>query len=216
VTAELIPIESTAGAQLCTLEQVKSRLGMDKSGDDDKISALIAAVLPTFSKRLRRELMPHVTAPRSFDVEGAFVALGASDLRSASSVVLTLDDTDRVLTPGMDYMLWPFDALTGTAGYLKISRNISLRSTCFDAFGIVPLIVTGDWGIWDRVEDVPADVNIAAIETVLSWLDRPSAEIAMMGGGDPRYMEPAAPQTWDIPASAWRKLSAYNRPVGVV
>jgi len=216
VTAELIPIPASVMPSLCTLEQVKSRLGIEKSGDDPKINTLIAAILPTFSKRLRRELMPHVTGARVFDVGGAFVALGASDLRTASSVVLSLDDTERVLLPGIDYIRWPLDALTGTAGYIKISRNISLRSVRFDSFGVVPLTVTGAWGIWDGVDDVPADVNIAAIETVLSWLDRPSAEIAMLGGGDPRYMEPAAPQTWDIPASAWRKLSAYNRPVGVV
>lgn len=204
------------GISLCTRDQVKSRLNLTKDGENDRIDTIVAAILPTLSNRLHRELMPHGTATRVFEAEHGFVSLGSYDLRAADTVVLTLDGTETELVAGVDYALWPMDPLTGTTGYLKLRRGLSLACTHYDSFGFVPLTITGDWGIWASVTEVPEDVNAAALDTALSWLDRPSAEIAMLGGGDPRFTEPVAPQTWDIPASAWRKLAPYNRPGLVV
>lgn len=214
------PIELVDGfAQLCTLDQVKARLqrgGSPITGQDDRINEAIAALLPKFRNRFRREFMPHVTAARTFEVENRLVSLGAYDLRAADSVVLTLDGVDTTLVAGTDYVLWPMDDLTGTAGWLKLGRSVSLASTHLTEFGYVPLTITGDWGIWASVSDVPEDVNDEAIKTVLSWLSSPAAEVSMMPGGDPRDVGPNIPSTWDIPTPTWLAMQPYNRPLVVV
>lgn len=205
----------TSVVGLCTPEQVKDRLGITKPASDDKITAAIAAVLPTFSNRYHREFMGHVTETRVFDTSTRFVSFGDMDLRQATEVVLDPDGTATVLVEGVDYLRWPIDELTGTAGHIKLAAHVNMLCPAFTAFGTVPVAVTGAWGIWADVADVPDDVNEAAIITVGSWISKPASDMAGIAGGEPRAVEPGMPTTWDVPFAAHVKMLAYSRATGL-
>lgn len=206
------PATGTIG--LCTTTQVKDRIGITSNGDDTRIDTLIAAATEAFNARFRREFMPRVTEKRTVSVDGYLVDLGLWDLVSATSVKLHPEaTTPTLLTAGTGYALWPVesDPLTGTYGLIKLASSVDITSTFRSEFGVAQLEIEGTWGIWSDVTEVPEDVNEAAIETVLSWLDRPTALITALEGGDPRGVEPAPAASWDIPTNAWRKMQPYAR-----
>lgn len=216
MTMEQSAIATDAGG-LCTLAQVKARLNKTTSDYDDRIDALIAALLPTVNARYGREFMPGATTKRTFPVTSRFVSLGASDLRTVTTVKLHPETTSpTTLAENTDYALMPVgaDPLTGTYGAIRLAGTLSVSSDFLTAFGVAQLEIDGAWGCWTTVTDVPEDINTAAIECVLAWINKPVAQIGVLGSGEPRQVEPAVPSTWDIPSSAHRKFQAYNRVFG--
>lgn len=209
---DAVPSESPAEVSLCTLEQVKSQIDLVIAGSDPVLERLIAAVLPTFSNRFRREFMPQVTQTRTIDVPGPFVTFGSMDLKAATAVVLHPGTSDEIDLAESQYDLW-IDDLTSTAEALMLDHDLDLCSDHSASFGYAKLAITGTWGIWESVSEVAYDVNLAAIETVLAWSERPSSDISMIAGADPRDVGPMPASTWDIPTSAWRKMQPYERPV---
>ena len=103
------------------------------------------------------------------------------------------------------------DALANTAGAIRLSERLSLASAYRRNFRVSRLEVTGDWGIWAEDTDVPADVNEAAVECVLSWIDRPVSTITGYDAASPGDALPNMGASWDIPRSAYLKLQRYSR-----
>lgn len=203
---------------LCTLAQVKARGLLDDNDTerDTNISTyLIPAVLPRFNTICHREFMPQVTEARTFPVYGRWVQLHNADLRSATAVVFDPDDAATTLTAGTDYEL-QVDKLTETAGRLLLSDALALATTQSSYFGHSSLQITGAWGLWDSVSEVDTIVKEAAIECVLSWLDKPIAQITGFEPQLPVNAEvPSGQPTWDVPRSAWLKLKPYIRELGM-
>jgi hypothetical protein len=211
----LTPIPASPGL-LCTRDQVKARIQITFSGSDTLIDDLIATVLPTVTNRYGCEFMPQTNGEtRTFDVRHRLVDLTGCDLRTATSVVLDPNGTPNTLTAGSDYILLPC-RLTGTYPQMRISDALGIDSAFSRGFGAAQLAVTGDWGIWGTTADVPADIQEAAIECVLSWMDKPVSDIGAIDSSTVRQQMPGVAQSWDIPASAHRKFSPYNRNLGVI
>jgi hypothetical protein len=202
------------GAALCTRQQVKARSLITTIAQDATIDQLITTVLPKVSTRYGCEFMPHTTGTRTFDFDHRLIDLVASDLRSATSVVLDPNGTPRTLTPGVDYILRPC-RLTGTFEEIQLSAALTIESDFSRRFGMKQIEVTGDWGIWDTVADVPDDIQEAAVECVLSWLSKPVSDISAIDSQAPRQISAGIAQTWDIPLSAHRAFQPYNRNLGV-
>jgi len=101
--------------------------------------------------------------------------------------------------------------LTGTFLDIQLGANVSLVSTLSNNFGYVQIEITGNWGIWSTESDVPEDVRQAAITTVLSWLDRPSAEISAINAIGEAGRLPSSGGTWEIPFSSHMILQRYAR-----
>jgi hypothetical protein len=62
---------------------------------------------------------------------------------------------------------------------------------------------------------VPADINEAAIECVLAWIDRPVAVATTYDPVPPSGGLPVMGGSWDIPTAAYRKIQPYTRVLGV-
>ncbi len=168
-------------------------------------------------RRYGREFVPWTVATRTFAVRSRLIEIAPHELRSATSVVLSPGTPDaQTLVENTDYALLPVGGAerTGTFLQLRLSAGFTVRSDLLGRFGFAQLQITGAWGAWADATTVAEDIRRAAIETVLSWLDRPSASVAgLQELIDPhRALAPTA-QGWDIPLSAHRKLSAYNTPV---
>ena len=203
---------------LCTLAQVKDAVGIVGAADDARITALIAEVTQAIMRRYGREFVPHTTAMRTFGLRHHLVDLMPHELRHATSVVLHPESASpRSLIPNVDYVLLPIGAAEQTKTFLqmRVSARVSLSSEMATNFGVAQLQITGSWGAWADATAVAEDVRRAAIETVLSWLDRPAAAMAGIQelGETHRQLAPTA-QGWDIPLSAHRKLVIYSRNLG--
>lgn len=207
----------TAIVALCTLKQVKTRLNIDGIESDGLITEqLIPGALRRLSVRLGREFMPRVTATRDFDLTTHMVQLVNSDLVTATTVVLHPENAgeSRTLVAGTDYEL-SIDPLTNTAGLLELSSALSLDSTRMSNFGKARLRITGAWGCWASVENVPQDMNDAAILMVRNGLQAPIDSAVGLDSGSPRDMLPAWTSGWDIPPDVYRKIQPYDRNLGV-
>lgn len=206
--------------QLCTLAQVKERGGITTSENDDVIKdLLIPDALRRLQLRTGREFMPHTTATRRFDLTSHLVMLNNADLRPASvdepiTVVLHPELEAITLEEGTDYEL-DLDSITGTAGMIRLARSVSLWSQRAANFGHAQIAITGGWGIWASVEDVPVDVNQAAILTVLAGIDSPATDLSGIDVSSARSFQPLRGAGWDIPIDAWRKIQIYDRNLGV-
>ncbi|MBT9154935.1 MAG: hypothetical protein DDT39_01621 [Firmicutes bacterium] len=205
---------------LCTRSQVKDAIGIPGTADDARIDALIIEAAHTIMRRYGREFVPWSVATRIFAVSKRLIDLAPHDLRSATSVVLSPGTPDaQTLVANSDYALLPVGGAerTGTFLQLRLAAGLAVRSDFLERFGLAQLQITGSWGVWADATTVAEDIRRAAIETVLSWLDRPAASVAgLQELGDPhRALAPTA-QGWDIPLSAHRKLMPYNtRNLGV-
>jgi hypothetical protein len=210
---------ASATAALCTRAQVKTRGGIVDTAKDTAIDALLPLVLTRFNADTGREFMPQVTEIRTFDADRLLIPLYGCDLRAltvSSTVVLNpeLASELETLVEGADFRL-EVDRLTSTAGVLRLASGTSLGSTYSGNFGHARIAITGPWGIWGSVSEVADDINSAAIECVLSWLDRSIQTVSGLGMGGAREVLPSNVGSWDIPASAWRKLQPYSRKWGV-
>ncbi len=205
---------------LCTKEQVKEAGNISGTQDDTRIDTLISAVTQTIMRRYAREFVPQAdNVARTFAVKSYLVDLAPFDLRATTLVELNPEEaTPKTLTANSGYAFKPVGGSEKTATYLQIqiADDVDIVSSLYQKFGYAQLRITGNWGIWASAVSVAEDVSRAAIETVLSWLDRPTSTIAQYEElGEPRRVEPAIPQVWDIPSSAHRKLQVYNRNLGV-
>ena len=192
---------------LCTLAQVKDAIGITGTADDGRIAALIAEATQTIMRRYGREFVPHSTVTRSFRVRHTLVDLAPFDLRSVVSV--TLQPGARVLTVD-DYWLLPIGGMERTGTFTRLMlRGVPDGDMAW-------LEINGAWGCWADAATVPEDIRRAAIETVASWLDRPAASIAgIVELAEPHLQRPSTATSWDIPASAHRKLQMYSKNLGV-
>lgn len=204
------------GAGLCTRAQVKERGNIPSAitASDAQIDSLIPAVLATFNARYGREFMPQVTATRTFDIRHTLIPLRAFDLRTATTVLLHPEATSpTTLAASVGYILDHYDDLTGTYAAIRIPDSLGFSSGRMTGFGRAQVSVTGNWGCWADATHVPDDVNSAAIDTVLAWMNKPASEMAsLVESFDGRGPSPAS--TWDIPAAAHRKMQPYNRNFG--
>lgn len=203
-------------ADLCTIAQVRAHGRITGTDADALITLLIPRVSRRFNLAAGREFM-RLPAPleRSFEVTDHVVSLGARDLRTATTVTLHPGDpaAARVLTAGLHYEL-ALDDDTGTAHTLRLARGLALWSAHAAAFGHAELAILGEWGIWEDVTAVPADINAAAIIMVRAGLEKVMAE--GMAAGD--LVGPGGAHfesTWDMPSAAWRALQPYSREWGV-
>ncbi len=204
-------------AALCTRAQVKAFGNISGIGSDDLIDARIPVALQRLNLSTGREFMPRSTETRTFDVYDACVYLHGCDLRTATTVILHPESVTeaRTLVAGTDYIL-DVDRLTGTAGMIRLSDRLCLVSNRYVNFGHAQLSVAGEWGVWEDVADVAADVNAAAIECVLSWTDKAVEGAAQYQLGTGGNSQPSMGASWDIPFSAWRKMLSYSRLKAVV
>ena len=207
-------------ATLCTLEQVKDRVGVTTTDDDGLINSVINAVTRAIMVRYGREFVPRIASnTRIFAAHNRWVNFKSFDLRAAASVILHPEGAGaRTLTEDEDFTLEPIggDELTGTYLALRLSQALFLDSDFARRFGKAKLQITGDWGVWADATSVAADVNEAAIETAASWLDRGVLKVTGINAlGEPHGATPASAQGWDIPLSAHRKLMPYARNLGV-
>ena len=203
---------------LCTLKQVKDRGQKTNNSNDTLIQQLIDVLPRRLFAQYGREFVSTGSATRIFPVTSREVGLKSYDLRSCSAVVLNPEDSAPItLTPNADYALHPIgaDELTGTYASIRLADPLNLVSDYSRQFGHALLVVTGAWGIFTSAADVEPDINEACIETVLSWLSKPVADISAIDSNNPTLRVPSTPNTWDIPASAHRKFAPYSRNSGV-
>lgn len=193
---------------LCTLAQVKDAIGIIGTADDARITALIAEATQTIMRRYGREFVPHTAAAtRSFRVRHTLVDLTPFDLRIVTTI--TLQPGARVLTAA-DYWLLPIGGMERTGTFTRVMLQV------IPAGDVSWLEINGAWGCWADAATVAEDIRRATIETVASWLDRPAASIAgIVELSEPHLQRPSTATSWDIPASAHRKLQMYSRNLGV-
>ena len=207
VTGDVEPVSYVG---LCTLEQVKNAVGIDSTSDDVRIADLIMSATKTICNKYEREFVPQSSTVRTFRVDKNLVDLAPYDLRSVSLVRLHPEATSpTTLTASTDYCLLPIGG--DSYNSIRLGTGVTLESDFSDDFGFSQLEVTGTWGIWASESEVPEDVNRAAVVTVLSWLDRPVAQIAAVDLGDPRQMLPSGGGTWAIPNAAHEVFRRYAR-----
>ena len=210
---------------LCTLEGVKAAISFVTATalDDALLTDLITVASRRIMRRTRRELTPKTdNTARQFEVRAPgngkdiIVDLTPYDLRVADLVELHPEATPVVLSATTHYLLRPVGGHDGTGTYTRmiLAQDVSLVSDRAARFGGRALLrITGDWGAW-ATSEVADDVRRAAEETVVSWLDRAAGEYQTGITDDfGRAIEPARQGTWDIPASAWRKLQDFERMV---
>lgn len=216
VTMRVTEESGESGGLLCTREQVKDATGITGTDYDANVDELIAAATNAIMLKYGREFMPQSSAlTRTFRARNRLIDLAPYDLRSVTSVILHPEDSaPETLVASTSYVLLPLDGdrMTSTYLQLRIADDIGLDSDFVARFGFAQVQITGNWGVWANTKDVAADVNRAAVETVLSWLDRPTARIAGIEQlGEPREVVAPAMSTWAIPASANAKLRLYSR-----
>lgn len=203
-----------ADVDYVTTAEVKAQLEITTTSTDALIQALITAASLSLNQRLKRELTPQTEdATRTFRVDGRYVDLAPSDLRSATTVTLEpqTGGSPTVLTAGTGYALRPPGGADQASTYtaLKIAASVSLQSAFWQEFGYTELSILGDWGAWNTAS-VPADVKRAAIVTVASWMDRATRDYADLAE-DPRAIRPARYATWAIPNAAWSAVAHLER-----
>ena len=208
-------VEPVSSVGLCTLEQVQRLPNITTTDDDARIADLILAATRVICNKYEREFVPQIAATaRTFKVERNHVSLSPFDLRSATTVKMHPEESSpTTLTAGTDYNLQPVgtDPLTATYRDIQLGVNVSLVSTLSNNFNYAQMEITGEWGIWATESDVPEDVRQAAITTVLSWLDRPSAEISAINAIGEQGRLPSSGGTWEIPFSAHMIFMRYQR-----
>ena len=215
-------LEPTSSVRLCTLEQVKRYPNMTNTNQqiDERISDLIAAMTETVNKKYEREFVPQLASTaRTFEITRRYTRLTPYDLRAASIVKIhPEDDSPTTLTAGTDYQLRPVggDNLTNTFRGVQLGINVDMSSTFSSNFGFAQLEITGNWGIWATESDIPENVRWAAIQTVLSWFDRQSSEIATVAEfTDGRQTMPSMGGTWSIPNTAHEIFKRYKEPTEI-
>lgn len=205
---EIAPI--TAPGALCTLEQVKRRIEATSSARDQLIETLIAIATKTICTRYGRDFVPRVNETRIFEADSHLVSV-RGDLVGATTV--TVEGVELPDGAWREHLRGP---LSDTFAAIVIGASVCLDHESLREFGFVSVEVEGTWGIWAAAEDVDADVNAAAVDTVASWLSKPAQQVSqLVSGTDPRAVSPAPVGTWDIPSSAHRKLEAWKRDLGV-
>ena len=216
VVGELRVAPSAATEGLCTLEQVKERIGLTTTDSDATIATLIAALTPIANVRYGREFMQTGSSKRTFMVRNNRIDLAPFDLRTVSGVILHPEaETPQVLTANVDYALVGAGSLTSAYSILRLANGASISSTFASRFGTAQVEITGAWGLWATTADVPLDINQAAVECIVSLMNRPSATVANVSSGGAREIAPAIPNTWDFPFSAHVKFQPYSRNFGV-
>lgn len=209
-------IEPVSSVSLCTLEQVKEKVGIpvETTDDDARITRLIRSATEVIQRQYKREFVPQVSETRQFRVDRRDIDLSPFDLRSITTATLhPKATTPTVLTVDTDYTLTPHDGALKTATYLgiRLGADVTLDSDFSDDFGYSLLDIAGAWGVWATESAIAEDINLAAIETVLSWLDKPTQEVAGLDSlGEVRQLQPST-STHDIPFSAHLKLEKYER-----
>ena len=201
---------------LCTRAQVKARGNISGVSSDNLIDSLIGLAARRLNVATGREFMPQVTETRTFDVDRYLVQLHGCDLRTATTVTLHPENVSesQVLVSGTDYAI-ELDRLTGSTDLLRLSGSLDLASAYAANFGHARISIAGGWGIWGDVADVAADINEAAIECVLSWVDKATSAAAGYDPAAPAAGLPSFVGSWDIPSSAYRKVQPYSRVLGV-
>ena len=203
-----------AAGALCTLAQVKERTAILDTDSDALIQSLIPLALQRLNLATGREFIWTGTAEtRTFETTSRHLSLFGSDLRTCTAVILDPLGAAKAITVNTGYILRP-SRLTGTNTAIRFADASGISSYFSRQFGMAQVAVTGDWGIWEDISTVPADINEAAIECVLSWIDKPISDIAGIDSLSPRGMMPSLSPMWDIPMSAWRKLQPYNVNLG--
>lgn len=204
---------------LCTVQQVKDRIGITDASNDAQITAIIAAVTQTVQRRYGREFVPQTAGvARTFRVNSRYIDLAPYDLASVTTIQLNPEEANPLtLVANIDYALMPIGGAEKTNTFLAVrfSDALNIESNFYRNFGFAQLKITGNWGIWADAPNVAEDINEGAIETAIAWLDRPSNDIAIIDSADPRRVGPAVPSVWDIPSSAHRKFQLYARNLGV-
>lgn len=207
-------------AQLCTLNDIKQRMAIRTTDQDELIQSLIDTVLVKFNMRYSREFMPQVEETRMFRSRRHFVVCEGCDLRTVTSITINSGEVEeKVLTAGVDYTLDldDYDTVTKTYSLIRLSNWLDYSSNFLCNFDYAKVEIAGAWGCWSDVSDVPADVRAAAVETVAAWMNKPAQTIAnMFSSQDPRDNLPQTPQTWDIPTAAYQTMKRYDHSGGGV
>ena len=208
-----------ADSLLCTTAEVKAAAGITTTESDSRIDELGSAVAQIVMATYGREFVPQVTATRTFRVDSRLVNLNPYDLRSVTTMKLHPEESSpTTLVANTDYVLLPLggDSRTGTYAYVKLSSDLTIDSDLVSYFGFAKLEINGSWGVWDSAASVSADLNRAAVQTVLANLDRPVAQIAAIEDfGEGRQSAPSPGRGWAIPFSAHQVFKLYSRNLGV-
>lgn len=209
-------------SDLCTVDDVRMQLELTSSQYDVLIQSFIGPASLQIMRRCQREFLPRSTGvTRTFAVRGGRVNLAPYDLVSVTSAVLNQGSLDSyTLSPsGPDYILEPIGGALGSTASnqialeLVISRYVVLTSANSYSFGYSTLSVTGNWGAFADLSQVPADIRRAATITVASWLDKAMTAYSIHDQMDARDLRPDSMTTWSIPAAAYRSLEPYMRLV---
>jgi len=203
---------------LCTLEQVKDYPNIDITDDDERIANLIMAATRTICKKYNREFVPFDSDTRTFSMNRRVLDLSPYDLRSVTSIVIHPETSSpTTLTVTDDYILLPVggEPDTGVFKKIQLSPNVDLTSDFGGDYGFIQIQINGAWGIWATESAIPDDVRWACIQTVLSWLDRQSADIAAVVNVDAREVLPSLGGSWSIPNASHQILQRYERFNGI-
>ncbi len=200
-------------ATLCTLDDVRQALAKSASdtAQDALLTRLIAAATQAIHAYTQRELCDQGDATRLFQVATSgtrrVVPLGASDLRSATTITLHPESTTPVeLAAAIGYQLRPVGQTTiGTYTLVKLAADVDLGSEYADRFGAPLVEINGAWG----PAATPDDAKHYAIQTVKRWYDRHYAHRTTPLDPDD---EPAAiASVASLPADVRAGLAWYRR-----
>lgn len=192
-------------ADLITLADVKTAIGITGTGRDDVISDAITAASDLIVREYEREFTATASATREFAVVGDWIDLTPYDLRTVTSITLDPDDIATVLA-ATDYQTHPFPQRDGVATAVELLTTSRPTVT-----GRLVASIEGAWGF----ASVPEPVKRACIETVRAITRADPGGWSSMAGTDGRPIEPEPQGTYAIPRSARRWLDPYRRYVSI-
>lgn len=187
-------------ADLITLADAKTALGISGTGRDDVISEAITAASDLIVREYEREFTSTASATRQFAVQGDWIDVAPYDLRTITSITLDPDDEAQALTTS-DYQTHPFPQRDGVITLIELLTTSRPTVT-----GRLVAEIVGAWGF----ASVPEPVKRACVETVRAITRADPGGWASASVQGPQD-SPAPQGTYAIPAAARRWLDPYRR-----
>ncbi len=203
---------------LCTVADVREAMKLEPNvrGDDQRIETYIEVASEALMEEYEREFAPATSAvTRRLTYrpnKRGLVTFGTWDLRTATTATLNPEDASPlVLVADTDYKLLPVGKPKGVYTHLRIYSGVEMISDTLTRWGFAQLDILGDWGF----PSVPKTVRQACVVTVMSWLRRDVAALAIAATDDTQSSTPDLASNYSIPPAARRLMRSWKRNLGV-
>jgi hypothetical protein len=218
---------------LVTLDEAREYVFGSIADDtnDRKLMRRVNAASRIVQMYTRREMLPRTAgATRTFAYPGfGMLSLAPYDLRVVTAVVVFTDyptTYQLTLNPGSGTALAEFktrpvggDEATGTYRWIEFGTYPYTKAPLwpFEGFtdfgGSYAVSVTGDWGIWATVADVPWDVKEATLIAVEDSYSNPAGSAMASSGPLGAAGLPEMSEYDSTAGGIWRALPADSRAI---